>query len=533
MSNVSSAIRELNDTINTFEARVDVHVQNIHQSSVNIDDATTRIYQNIQTFREKMEQGEQKQLAHENIIRIDQIIKEQFGGYETIRRTVMGVVRDFDINLVRNSTVQELSEELWISSSRYWLSYALMAITAWVNNYPEVAKTALSESGRKDAIKTTLFFCLLNLRFNRIDAAKKWFCQYLATLDPTMLQQETAVMLQAFLSGLFGKDKSMEHDVIRVIDQWISIINEDASICEELVNAYSQYIANINPNATFNYAAILQYCVNCEELSRSFMGVCRYPVLLEVLRSLDVEAPPQRDDNYAQRVDAVLMNLISNYDAEELELRRQQDYFNLVVKNEGKVDIAEQQHQAQVALEEERFNIGKQMIRWAIYDQDGETDPQVRRFGFQNTKSWFKTALEGWSAKLQQEFPLEYHLRIDTWTGVSNGSDQAQQVENMRQFYETNKFRNLFLNTPNLAALLVLVASLGLAFVTLFSLIFSVAALGFLIFRVVKAIQDYPRRVNASLEALNQTLAEIADFRQFFQETAKQKDEILSAAEFI
>ena len=148
MSNVTGAINDLNNTINNFEANVDVHVNEIRQSSINVDQAASKIYDKILEFREEMEHGEQKQLAHENIIRIDQIIKEQFSNYETIRRTVMGVVRDFDINLVRNSTIQELSEELWLTSSRYWLSYALIAITAWVTDYPDVARYALAESGR-------------------------------------------------------------------------------------------------------------------------------------------------------------------------------------------------------------------------------------------------------------------------------------------------------------------------------------------------------------------------------------------------
>lgn len=133
MSDVSYAIQNLNSTINQFESNVDVHVNNIRQSSINVEQATKQIYDQISKFREDMEHGEQSQLAHENIVRIDQIIKEQFSNYETIRKTVMGVVRDFDINLVRNSTIQELSEELWMTSSRYWLSYALIAITAWVN----------------------------------------------------------------------------------------------------------------------------------------------------------------------------------------------------------------------------------------------------------------------------------------------------------------------------------------------------------------------------------------------------------------
>ena len=530
---VSGAISELNQTINTFETKVDVHVQNIHQSSVNVDAATDRIYQKILQFREEMEHGEQKQLAHENIIRIDQIIKEQFSNYETIRRTVMGVVRDFDINLVRNSTIQELSEELWITSSRYWLSYALIAITAWVNNYPDVAKSALAESGRKDAIKTTLFFCLLNLRFNRMEAAKLWFYEYFKTLDPTMLQQETAVMLQAFLSGIFGKDKELEYEVIQVIDQWISIINEDAQICEELVSAYETYIHNLNPNVKFGYEAIRDYCSNSAALEKSFKDVSKYQMLLDVLQELNVPEKIQNESNYSERVDAVLMNLISNYDAEELDLRNQQEYFNMIVRNEGEVEKAEAQYEAAMALQNERFNIGKQMIKWAIYDDDDTTDVHVRKFGFQNTKQWFANGLNRFGIKVQQEFPIEYPLQIDTWTGVSNGNDQAELTENMRNYYETNKFHNMYVNTFNIALLIALIVSAGLAFVTLYSLVITVAAAGILAFRCIKAAKENPKRDNAAMEALGRTLAEISDFRQYFEENSKKKDDVLSAAEFI
>lgn len=533
MSNVSGVIHELNNTINTFETRVDVHVGNIHSSSVSVDQATEQIYSKILKFREDMEHGEQKQLAHENIIRIDQIIKEQFSNYETIRRTIMGVVRDFDINLVRNSTIQELSEELWITNSRYWLSYALIAITAWVNNYPDVAKSALGESGRKDAIKTTLFFCLLNLRFERMDTAKRWFYEYLKTLDPAMLQQETAVMLQAFLNGIFGKDKELEYEVIQVIDQWISIINTDAEICEGLVGAYESYIQNLNPGKSFDYSSILQYCMNAGELSNSYLEISKYDVLLALLQELNVESVEQNDDNYKERVDVVLMNLISNYDAEERELRNQQQYFNLIVKNEGEVDKAEVQYENEMALQNERFNIGKQLIKWAIYDDSDTTDVQVRKFGFQNTKSWFKTALDRFAAKLQQEFPIEYHLSIDTWSGVSNGEDHAELAENMRNYFETNKFHNIYVNTYNIAALIVIAVSIGLAFVTPYALVATLAAGIFLVFRCVKALKAYPARVQAALEALGNTMAEITDFRDYFEENAKKKDEILSDAEFI
>ena len=418
-------------------------------------------------------------------MRIDQIIKEQFSNHIAIRRTVMGVVRDFDINLVRNSTIQELSEELWITSSRYWLSYALIAITAWVNNYPEVARNALAESGRKDAIKTTLFFCLMNLRFGRMDAAKKWFYEYFKTLDPTMLQQETAILLQSFLNGIFGKDKELEQEVISLIDEWISIINDNEQISTELLNAYETYINNLSAPVQFSYESILQFCVNSSELETSYKDVSKFELLLQFVKGLDVDAAPQDDTNYKSRIDAILMNLISNYDAEELELKKQQEYYRCIVENNGDIPQAEAQFQAMEELENTQFNIGKQMLKWAIYDDNDQTNIQVRKFGFQNTKAWFKSAVDRFDAKLQEAFPSEYKLHIDTWDGISNGNDQSEQVESIKNHFENNKFQNMFVNTPNIAAAILFIASAGLAFVTLYSLIVTALAAGFLGFRVI------------------------------------------------
>ena len=363
MSYAQQAINNLDQTINSFKSRVDVKVSDVSISTASIQATTDKIYENIERFKNDLMHGEESQIAHENILRIDQIIKEQFSNYIAIRRTVMGVVRDFDINLVRNSTIQELSEELWITSSRYWLSYTLIAITAWVNNYPEVAKNALAESGRKDAIKTTLFFCLMNLRFGRMDAAKKWFYEYFKTLDPTTLQQETAILLQSFLNGIFGKDKELEQEIIRLINEWISIINDHEQISSELLSAYETYINNLNAPVKFSYESVLQYCVNSGELEHSYKDVSKFEMLLQFVKSLDVDAEPQDNSNYKSRIDAILINLISNYDAEELELKKQQEYYRCIIENGGDIAQAEAQFQAIEELGDNEFNIGKQMLK--------------------------------------------------------------------------------------------------------------------------------------------------------------------------
>lgn len=527
-----NAVNNLNETINSFKSRVDVKIESVNTSTANIRVTTDKIYDSINKFKQNMVQNEEKQLAHENILRIDQILKEQFGDHEEIRRTVMGVVKDFDINLVRNESIQEISEELWITSSRYWLSYALMSITAWINGYKEVAQNALAECVRRDPVKASLFFCLFNLRFGRNDIAKKWFFEYLKTLDPTKMHQESAIVLQAYLSGIFGTDKELEYSVNNVIKSWISELNSDQNMVDELAASYENYIQLMPPAKECAYATLSETCGNYSEIKQSYADVSKYEKLIEEIEALDVELEEQTDNNYKSRVDAILMTLISNYDQEELELKNQQEYFNFVIENNGVVEAAEEQYKEFRSLQDD-INIGKQMVRWAVYDDVDQTDVQVKRFGMQNTKVWFMAAVQNWATRLQQKQPLDYPLTIDSWTSVSNGHDQTEQVENMKQYYDNNKFQLMYVNTANIAAVIAFILSIGLAFVTIYSLIVTVVAAGFLAFNILKANKEYPARVKASLDVLNQSMMELADYRQFYEESSDKKDVLLSKIEYI
>ncbi len=527
------AVKELNKTIDSFKSKVDVKIDSVNDSTSNIKRTTEKIYESVEKFKENMIQNEEKQLAHENILRIDQILKEQFGDHEEIRRTVMGVVKDFDINLVRNSTIQEISEELWITSSRYWLSFALMSITAWINNYKETASNAVAECVRRDPVKATLFFCLLNMRFGRNSVGKKWFFEYMKTLDPSKMQLESAILLQAYLNGLFGTDKELENDVNKVIKGWISELNSDDEISNELTRDYQKYIQLLPPVTRCAYSALPKCCSNFGAIVESYANVSKYQRLILEIDKLDVEMEEQTETNYKKRVDAVLLNLISNYDAEELDLKNQQAYFNFVIENDGRVDEARAQYEEYENMQNESFNIGKQMIKWAVYDGEDQTNVHVKRFGMQNTKSWFHNAVENWAMMLQESLPLDFPLAIDSWRGISNGMDQNEQLENMKKFFGNNKFQLMYVNTPNIAALIVMVLSIGLAFVTLYSLVGTALALGFLIYNIIKANKEYPARVNAAVSQLNACLLELADFKQYYAGEKEKKDILQSKIEYL
>lgn len=545
MASVSGALQELNGAVQTFNSNVNVHVQNVDTSTRQIQETAENIYQRVEQFRTDIMHGEEKQIAYENIMRIDNIIREQFGNYDAIRKTIIGVVRDFDINLVRNSTIEELSEELWITSSRYWLSYALLAVTAWVNNYPDVAKNALSESGRKDAIKTSLFFCLLNLRFERVETAREWFKVYCKTLDPTMLKQETSVMIQAFMGGVFGKNKELENEVVTIINDWIRIISEDAVLCQNIIRDYESYFEKFNTKADFNYNMISEFCANCEDIKRSYVDVSKYDKLIELVDSINVEAQMQTDENYKSRVDAVLMNLITNYDEEEQELRNEQKYFRLIVDNEGDKATAENQYEEVMRVQNEHYNIGKQMVEWVVYS-DEQTDVSVKKFGLQSTKAWFQSALENWTVRVRERCPLQYHFAIDEWQGTSNGRDLDEQRTSLKNYFENNKFRLICINTFNIAlvivffiALIVTVASIvktvsgAFTIALIIGIVLMLGSAAVLVFRIISGKKKFTERVDVAVHNLEGTMAQIIEFQRYFSENIYKKDDIIARLSFI
>lgn len=525
--NSVDAANQLNQITGTVENTISSQVKKVETTTDDIRKTNQKIKEMILKFYESMKAGEEKQLAHENSIRVEQELKEQFGNYETIRKTVMGVVRDFDINLVRNSTIQEMSEELWITSSRYWLAYALLAITAWVNDYKEVADSALKECVRRNPQKAALFFCLMNLRFGRNDTARRWFKEYLKVLDPESMSQLDSILLQAYLSGLFGTDRELEAQANSVVQKWIRVLNGNEQTQDRLVTMYYNYIVNMAPAADCDYRALQDYSGCYPQIRASYQNVSKYGTLVKNVEGTNVELEEQTDENYKARVDKVLNDLISTFDEEEQKLIDEKKYYETIMLHNGNVEAAKVDYEEQQRVNA-NFNIGAQLIRWAVYSSSDEVNVHVRKFALQNTKEWYLKAVDRWNKELQENMPQDYPLSIDVWTGISNGRDGEALETDMRNYYSQNKMSLCYFNTLNIAALIVAIVAIALAFVSLYSLIAAAGCIAFLVFRIIKANSDFPKRVDASVNILMTCMVQLKDFRDYFDAEIETRDRLIN-----
>ena len=541
MSNANQYLNQLNNTIGGFTTNVNVKVSKVNEITEAIKSNAQRTYNEITSFKQEMIENEQVQNAQENILRINQIIRERFYDYDEIRKTVMGVIMNFDMNLVRNKTVTQLSEELWITSSRYWLSYTLIAISAWACNNRNVANTAVGESYRVDKIKTSLFFCLMNLRFGRIEAAREWLCEYFNTIVPTDIQPETAILIQSYINGLFGADKQIEYTVTDVVNGWIKQIDNDEEKAEGLTQIYERYIQNINVGGTFKKDTLASHCSMVTEMEFAYHEALKYDTIIAKIESVDVENIILNAADYKARVDKILRDLVSNYDRDELELKEQQEYYNLIIENKGKEEIAERQFLAMLEQKNKKQDIGQKCVEWALFQNNDSVNVHVRKFGFQNTKSWLLEALNRWSTDFESKFVDSYPIQIEGWNCVSNGDDAEEQEMKLREHLESNKFKIKFVNAFNIVLVVAAVLGLGLGIGAAVGgwgmipniiswAIFGVASI-ILLIRCLTATRKFNRKVNYQLGVLRGCMTEIAEYRNTYFKNKEKKSVLYSKIE--
>ncbi|MCR4699171.1 MAG: hypothetical protein K5762_07390 [Bacilli bacterium] len=536
-------VQQLNTVVTGFAARVNTSISNVDAMAEKVKATADKAYHEIKEFKKTMVENEQMQNAQEGILRVNQVIRERFSDYDAIRKTSLGVIKNCDINLVRGRTVTELSEELWITSSRYWLSYALISLSAWVNDNQKLAQNALAESYRIDGIKTSLYFCLLNLRFGRLEAAQDWLVEYFKNVVPDDLQDETAIMIETYIHGIFGVDKAIEAEVEDVISGWMTQLNMNEEINTELTNAFLNFIKNTPPKSDYKREFIDKFILNCEDMKEPYLQATKYDYFIDKIKQVDVENIVQTATNFKSRIDKILKDLVTNYDKEELELKLEQKYYQLIIDNHGHEEIADKQFNEMVEQAKKKQNIGQKCTQWALYSEN--VDVHVRKFGFQNTKIWFLEALNQWSNEFEEKFPKDYTVKIDDWQEVSNGDDADEMEIKLREHLEKNKFKIKFVNKLNIFLLLAAIVFIVLGIVipnalegdntTVMLILLGIgifAAVGLLI-RCLLANRRFNKHVNQKIALLRGTMVELSEYRKTYNDNRNKKPVLFSMIEHL
>ena len=145
--------------------------------------------------------------ASKNVTQYNDEYFTRFSYYNELRRISLGYVVGLDSNIISSENARKKVEKAYLQNTEYWLAYCISGVMLWANNEKEAAQRAMAKSLSINYFNSCLFYLLINLRFNRIDAAKKWYVNFLDRADVNNLGDEWQYLLQAYLFGAFGADE--------------------------------------------------------------------------------------------------------------------------------------------------------------------------------------------------------------------------------------------------------------------------------------------------------------------------------------
>lgn len=440
---IYNALDVINGNIGIVDKKVDLTKQELSEQ---IDDVSTQ----IDDMERRQRYLAALQRAITEIIRVRQELEQKFGSHQKVRDSMLGILHANDLNLVKTQTISQITEELMISAPKYWLAPALIALSAWISDDPELANRAVKEAIKRDAEKTYLLFALLTRRVKagRLETDDdgdkicfRWLSKFFELQDPYNMKKSIIAYIDAYENGVFGEDR--DHICEDNINHWMDILlKSDENFAETQKNYWSkQWSSRCRPltikgaeqlklicpqyNDMENYVSRIDASDNQEYGIKKFINTI-------------VNATPNKE-KLIKDIDEQLEKLVTNYDEAEEPLRDEEYFLTRVKELQGDEDRAKAEIEAlKAGRVDEDVNFAMRLNE-SISKDDG-IDIASKRTALFFMKNYISESFNEFITANKQNYPLQIDLIIKqdkskfsnefTWKGSTQDGENASELIN-------------------------------------------------------------------------------------------------------
>lgn len=338
LSPITREIERMNNRLSSQIDGVGVEVGQVRSDLRLTGDELRELRQEFNEFVEQATRIAAVQQAETKVGNLRAQLDREYGHYSVVRRTSVGTLQAFDAGIVSNSTVTSISEELMLQTPRYWLAPALVALAAWSRDSAETAEKAVQEAFARDKNKTSLFFALVLRRQGRQDGSVRWLRHYFSSLDPAALTREFAVILEAASHDAFGP--AGQQLVTERLTKWRAQLRASSEVEQAQVR---NWVAEIGIQRqqldASHYSALSTLAGEWPDLHRQIESASALPEMIvkyTAIKMHDAALPTHLED----MLDDILDQLVTEYDDEELPLKRDVVYNEAIIEERGDIDRA-------------------------------------------------------------------------------------------------------------------------------------------------------------------------------------------------
>lgn len=521
-----------------------------------VDDNVKIVYNEVEKlaneFREYVEMqslANRKAEAKMNLSAIRDKLKDNFGHYDVVRRTATGILQANDLAIVKSSMLSHVTEKQMIETPNYWLTPCLVALAAWINDDKALAERALAEGIRRNDEKTSLFFGLICRRIGRENSSLKWFARYLEAQDEEKLDRKAVIVLDAFASGLLGNDT--ENFVYQQIQEWMSNLEAKPGFTERQLDNWKNAINSKRvPLKSGLYPYLEKYSNTWCNLQDVLEGANLNNDLYEYFKK--VFEQKEETKKLKVELDKILDSLVTEFDEEELPLKREEQFEELVVRYNG----SESKAHAQMALEKSVYDDYRDFMQLltdaSMNPEESKSSVATQKFATALSRNNIVTAFNDIVAQNRMNVPYDIEINVDTFNDkTQDGEDEEEVLNRFENLVEQEKQTDLSKLKLNMfeqfclygGAAVILYGIIKSFMDKSFAFITIILGIGLIIYHftakqkvqklIQKTIENYAQKLESGKQIIRATIAEIVDFRIEFTEKDAESKKVLDFFEQI
>lgn len=444
LSAIERGLNAVNRSLGTLNNNLEVIDNNVDRVNDNVKvvyDEIGALARDFHSFVQLQVRANALSKAQQRVIQIRQEMEKRFGHYDIVRRTTTGILQADDIGIVKKDTISNATEELMISTPGYWLAPCLVALAAWINDQPELAERALKEGIKRNDEKTSLFFALICRRADRKSAALKWTQRYLENQDEENLDRKTVIILDAFASGLLGADS--EGVISKQMSAWLEHLADKPGFIEQQTKQWSDAInLKRKPLTSNNYTYLRKYSKTWPVLQDIMEGAMLHAEILNYFTAIfEQEA---FTDSLKAQLDEILNSLVSDFDDEEIPLRKEEKFNQFIIDFDGDEDRARQNMAIEQTAFEEHRDFTQLLTDAAMKPESSHASVSTQKFAIALSKEWVSNAYNDVVAQNRMKIPNEIEINVDTFNDkTTDGQNEEKLIGKFNALVDREKAKAL------------------------------------------------------------------------------------------
>lgn len=384
--------------------------------------------------------------ASKKLTELDDVYQKKFRYYNQLRKVTLGYVIGIDKNIISNETLRKSVEQQQLLNAEYWVSYALSAVMLWINDEKQATQRAINKALELDEYKSSLYFMLVNLRFGRPEAARKWYKLFSKDTDIENIGKDWKFVLQAYLNHAFGYDKDFEEEIRAEFNELLAEMkNSFADFDKKIKEAAQHFLLNYAYDTTKEYDLLQENCLNYDVLLHS-LALAETNMELAKYYTKILEEDNQTTAKLSEEIEDVLYDLVSAYDDEEFEIVKQIKLNEYIVKAHGNLGQANQMYQQQIEKYEQKVSLFDLMTQFAFADLDSSVDNKTRRFAISFMSEGIKEGYKQANEDNELSLNAKYKFNIDGCEFEGNDTTVDESRAAIINHYKKNKFKFLMQN---------------------------------------------------------------------------------------